>query len=200
MQNARMTTQPRLYGPERSRFAALAVLAAALIAGTAAGAPAKPDAAIAVIAAAPIKDLTVADAYPAGELRWLLWSDGAAADRAVHLALYRRAGGAAVQTWANGWRGAYDPALRQIEDWRYAGHPVSAVTMQRGAATAQLDLYGLNAADEPVRLAEKSATSVSWAVGADGKPVLILYAAAAGGTLTASCYAWNGELAAFPCP
>jgi hypothetical protein len=178
---------------------ALAALLAGLAGGRAHAAAAKPAPDLAAIVSAPVRDLVLANADPAGDLRWLLWSDGAAAERAVHLALYHRDGGAVARSWSNDWPGAAEPTLRQIADWRYAGHPVSAVTMQRGAATAQLDLFGLSADDQPVRLAEKRATSFSWAVGADGKPVLILYAAS-GDTLAASCYGWTGELSAFPCP
>ena len=156
-------------------------------------AEAAPPPDLAAIAAAPVHDLAMTEA--GGDARWLLWSTGTGADQAVHLALYRRAKAA----WSTAWPDAYGPRLRLMPEWRHGGQPVLAVTLQFGAAAEQLDLFGLDAKGQPVRLAEKLGAAVGWAAGTDGTPLVILYDAAAG-ALKPSCYSWKDELTAAVCP
>jgi hypothetical protein len=146
-----------------------------------------------VIAAAeaPFHGLTIEDADPAGALRWAAWGEGTAGAQMVRLALLNH-GAAGGALWAMSWPDAYDPGIQPTPEWRFAGHPVLALTMQFGAAAEQIDLFGLDSENHPVRLAEKLAAAIGWSVNASGDLVMIVYSLPAS-ALVPACFGWNSS-------
>jgi hypothetical protein len=169
------------------------VLAMAFFSERAVAAPALgPLGGIVVSAArAPFHGLLIEDADKTGLLHWAAWGEGKAGSQTVRLALVNSLyGGRAL--WAMSWPDAYGPGLRPTPEWSFAGHPLLALTMQFGAAAEQIDLYGLDAKNQPVRLAEELGAAIGWSVDATGNLVLIVYSMPAS-TLVPACFGWNSS-------
>ncbi|AKL11106.1 TPA: hypothetical protein I8271_000938 [Kluyvera intermedia] len=149
----------------------------------------KPDV-INRIMAEPVHNLSLMDADPQGTLRWVVWQEGQADSRASYLALYQQAKGVASPVWSTSWSDAWAPALYSLSEWRWQGNALLAVTLQFGAAAGQVELYGLDAKNQPVQLAEKTAASVGWKINEAGERLLVLYEPKPT-TLKASCYGWR---------
>ena len=135
-----------------------------------------------------------------GTLRWAAWQLGAPPSQSVRLAFYDATHAPARPLWSVGWPDAYNP-LVQATGWTHAGRPVLALTMQFGAAAQQVDLYGLDAASHPVRMAEMLGAAVGWVVHPD-RTVLIVYQTPVS-ALVPHCFDWQdrtGQLAEVKCP
>jgi hypothetical protein len=150
----------------------------------------------------PFSGLNIEDANPSGTLRWAAWGDGPAGSQTVRLALLDPAPSSTMALWATAWPDAYGAALRPTPEWQFAGHQLMAITMQFGAAAEQIDLYGLDARNQPVRLAEKLGAAIGWAVDSSGDLVLIVYSMP-DSALVPACFGWNpatSQLAPANCP
>ena len=144
------------------------------------------------IMAEPVHNLSLMDADPQGALRWVAWQEGQADTRVSYLALFQQGKGAALSVWSTGWPDAWAPALQPLSEWRWQGNALLAVTLQFGAAAAQIELFGLDAKNRPVHLAEKTAASVGWKINEAGERLLVLYEPKPT-ALKASCYGWQGN-------
>ncbi len=146
--------------------------------------------------------LSVEDANASGSLRWAAWGDGPAGSQTVRLALLDAAGTRTAALWATAWPNAYGAGLRPTPEWQFAGHQVMAITMQFGAAAEQIDVYGLDTKNQPVRLAEKLGAAIGWAVDSSGDLILIVYSMP-DSALVPACFGWNpatSQLAPASCP
>lgn len=142
------------------------------------------------IMAEPVRNLSLMDADPQGALRWVVWQEGQADSRVSYLALYQQDKGAASSVWSTSWPDAWSPALQPLSEWRWQGNALLAVTLQFGAAAEQVELYGLDTQNRPVKLAEKTAASVNWKINEAGQRLLVLYEPKPT-ILKASCYGWQ---------
>jgi len=154
------------------------------------------------IAKKPFSGLMIEDANEAGSLRWAAWGEGPAGSQTVRLALLSTASASTTALWATAWPDAYGAALRPTPEWQFADHQIMAITMQFGAAAAQVDLYGLDAKNRPVRLAEKLGAAIGWAVDSSGDLILIVYSMP-DSALVPACFGWSpvaSQLAPATCP
>lgn len=169
-------------------FFALAFIASAAVRA----AENKTPEAINRIMAESVHNLSLMDADPQGALRWVAWQEGQADTRVSYLALFQQGKGAALSVWSTGWPDAWAPALQPLSEWRWQGNALLAVTLQFGAAAAQIELFGLDAKNRPVHLAEKTAASVGWKINEAGERLLVLYEPKPT-ALKAICYGWQGN-------
>jgi len=154
------------------------------------------------LAKMPFSGLSMANANFSGSLRWTAWAEGPARSQTVRLALLDTAPITSAAIWATAWPDAYGAGLRPAPEWQFAGHQLMAVTMQFGAAAAQIDFYGLDAKNQPVRLAEKLGAAIGWAVDSSGDLILIVYSMP-DSSLVPACFGWNpttSQLAPATCP
>ncbi|SFE68802.1 hypothetical protein SAMN05216563_107134 [Phytobacter palmae] len=142
------------------------------------------------IMAEPLHNLSLLDADPQGELRWVAWQEGEGESRVSSLALFKQSKGAASSVWSTSWPDAWSPALQPLSEWRWQGNALLAVTLQFGAAAGQVELYGLDTQKRPLKLAEKTAASVGWKINEAGQRLLVLYEPKPT-ALKASCYGWQ---------
>lgn len=142
------------------------------------------------IMAEPVRNLSLMDADPQGDLRWVVWQEGRADSSVSYLALFKQDKGAASSVWSTSWPDAWSPALQPLPEWRWQGNALVAVTLQFGAAAGQVELYGLDTQNRPIKLAEKTAASVSWKINESGQRLLVLYEPKPT-ALKASCYGWR---------
>lgn len=142
------------------------------------------------IMAEPIRNLSLIDADPQGALRWVVWQEGQVDSRVSYLALYQQGKGEASSVWSTSWPDAWSPALQPLSEWRWQGNALLAVTLQFGATAEQVELYGLDTRNRPVKLAEKTAASVNWKINEAGQRLLVLYEPKPT-ILKSSCYGWQ---------
>lgn len=142
------------------------------------------------IMAKPIRNLSLIDADPQGALRWVVWQEGQVDSRVSYLALYQQGKGEASSVWSTSWPDAWSPALQPLSEWRWQGNALLAVTLQFGATAEQVELYGLDTRNRPVKLAEKTAASVNWKINEAGQRLLVLYEPKPT-ILKSSCYGWQ---------
>ena len=156
------------------------------------------DARVTELAKAPFETLTMIPADSEKQLRWIAWSETADNRPTSYLALF--AGHTGTVAWQADWPDAYSPSVREVTQWRYAGRPVTALTVSFGAAAEQVDLYGLDASNRPVRLAERLGVAVDFRSSPDGKLVLEVFRTPDTIPL-ANCFVWESELLkSEPCP
>jgi hypothetical protein len=185
----------------RSLFMAL-VMAVFLQQAVAAPALGPLGGSVETISKMPFSGLSIENANASGSMRWAAWGEGPAGSQTVRLALLDTAATSTTALWAMAWPDAYGAALRPTPEWQFAGHQLMAITMQFGAAAEQVDLYGLGAKNQPVRLAEKLGAAISWAVDSSGDLILIIYSTPES-ALVPACFGWNpatSQLAPANCP
>lgn len=156
-----------------------------------------PDAVLKIVSASDVRNFAMADASGDDGLRWSVWEEGSRDARTSRLALFT----GKKSTWSTQWQDAYNPALQVVPDWQWHGHALAAVTLQFGAAAAQLSAYGLDDKKQPVKLFEKEAASIGWLISGKGQRLLALYDAKPT-ALEATCYGWDeseGKLKMQPC-
>jgi hypothetical protein len=134
--------------------------------------------------------VSIAEANDNGEMRWATWEDKSDKSKGVYLSLYSIEKKTAKQLWSTSWPDAYRPVMRVLTEWTWHDHPTVAVTMQFGAAAAQVDLYGLDGNNKAIRLAEILTSDIEWAVNKDEDTLLIASDATPNG-LKAKCYGWD---------
>jgi hypothetical protein len=150
----------------------------------------------------PFSGLNIEAANSSGSLRWAAWGEGPAGSQTVRLALLDTAGTTTTALWATAWPDAYGAALRPTPEWQFAGHQLMAITMQFGAAAEQIDIYGLDEKNQPVRLAEKLGAAIGWAADSSGDLILIVYSMP-DSALVPACFGWNpatSQLSPASCP
>lgn len=150
----------------------------------------KPPEVIDRIMAEPIPNLSLTNADPRGSLRWVVWEEGSGESRTSHLALFTHEKATASSVWSTSWPDAWAPALQPAPEWRWRDRALLAVTLQFGAAAEQVELYGLDAQNKPVHLAEKTAASIGWKINTAGQRLLVLYEPETT-VLKARCYGWQ---------
>jgi hypothetical protein len=153
-----------------------------------------------VARAVSIGPIVVADAGGGTGLHWAAWSNQAGPSPSVRLALFDTRKSPAEAVWSQSWPGAYDPRFVALTPWVSARHPVYALTMQFGAAAEQVDLFGLDSAGRPARLAEKLGAEIGFIVAADQSALVVYQTPHV--ALVPSCYEWSdrGKLVASACP
>ncbi|MGB8840870.1 MAG: hypothetical protein WCC64_07340 [Aliidongia sp.] len=148
----------------------------------------------------PFHGLQLAVIDPAKALSWAVWGEGSPANQSVHLALFSVATDAPL--WTDVKAEAYDPGFRLLTDWRQENRPMVAVTFRYGAAAAQIELYGLDATDHPIRLDERLGAEIGWTIDTAGRTLLVIYSQQSG-MLQPTCFGWDtgsGKLLPQPCP
>jgi hypothetical protein len=133
--------------------------------------------------------------------RWEISTEGIQPNSEVTLALVNPQG---QRTWQHTWLHTYEPTLRLLPQWRYNEGAVLAVTVQHGAAAAELTLFGLGRG-EPTQLHNELVSAVEWKHAPDGEWLLVVDNPSDNPPplLVSSCYGWNevkAQLAPKDCP
>jgi hypothetical protein len=123
-------------------------------------------------------------------LRWAVWSEYAAQGMMVKLALVKNTATGPVVLHALERKGAYEPTITRITDWRHGKHPVLAFTYHQGAAAEQVELIGLDTSNQPVQLDQRLGEIVGWAISPQGQTLLGIYARPES-RLVPTWYRWN---------
>lgn len=128
------------------------------------------------------------------QLRWLTWSERKGQDSVARLALLGHdATGTAVLTVIER-ADAYAPAFAHYLPWRHGQFPVQGWTYMQGAAVQALELYGIDAQEQAVKLDELSGMAIGWRINKQGKVLVEAYdqnTPRQPALLSPSCYTWQ---------
>ncbi len=108
----------------------------------------------------------------------------------VVLALIKKVKNGTSLVWSIGRRDGYEPDIIRISDWRYGQHPLMAFTFQYGAAAEQVELYGIDSKNIPVKVGEILGEEIDWSINSDGEGIMNVYSKP-NGRMAATCYRWN---------
>ena len=93
-------------------------------------------------------------------LRWASWMTGSQpGPHAVWLALLLREHKTPRTVWSTSRADGYLPKIDMIFNWQYSGKPTLLFTYQMGAEAQELELYGLDASNNPILIGRASAAA-----------------------------------------
>lgn len=122
--------------------------------------------------------------------RWVVWSESGKQTKSVKLLVT----GKKLATTPRTIPDAYEPNVRQVEQWQMGSHPILALTYRLGAAAQQLELIGLNNRNQAVLIDEKMGEQIEWRINGNGELLLSVYTKPEG-RLLPTCYRWQEKIA-----
>jgi hypothetical protein len=107
-------------------------------------------------------------------LRWAVWNQTSSQSKIVKLALVKNITSGPVVLYTLERKDAYESDIKRISEWRYGKHPVFALTYHYGAAAEQVELFGLDDNNRPMKIDEMLGECIGWSIN-DGQTVLGVY-------------------------
>lgn len=124
------------------------------------------------------------------QLRWATWGNRSKHGMSIVLALLKKTQNDVSVLWSKEKHDTFEPNLTRLTSWRYGQHPILALTYRYGALAEQVELYGIDAKNRPVKLGEELGEEVKWSINSAGEGVMNVYSKPKG-HIVPICYRWN---------
>jgi hypothetical protein len=124
------------------------------------------------------------------QLRWATWGNRSKHGMSIVLALLKKTQNGVSILWSREKHHSYEPHLTRLTSWRYGQHPILALTYRYGALAEQVELYGLDAKNQPVKLGEELGEEVEWSINSVGEGLMSVYSNPEG-HIVPTCYRWE---------
>lgn len=125
-------------------------------------------------------------------LRWATWGNRSKHGMLIVLALLKNTQNDVSVLWSREKHDSYEPHLTRLSSWRYGQHPILALTYRHGALAEQVELYGLDAKNRPVKLGEELGEEVEWSINSAGEELMRVYSNPEG-HIVSTCYRWENK-------
>ncbi|NVN90409.1 MAG: hypothetical protein HXX11_07360 [Desulfuromonadales bacterium] len=126
------------------------------------------------------------------QLRWATWGKHSKHGMSTVLALMKKTRNGVTILWLKEKLDSYEPGLLRLTSWRYGQHPVLALSYRYGALAEQVEFYGLDAKNGPVKVGEGLGEDIEWSVNSKGEGLLNIYSKS-GDHMLPTCYRWENK-------
>ena len=125
-------------------------------------------------------------------LRWVTWGNRSKKGMTTVLVLLKKGKTESPVLWSREFYDCYEPNLIRLTGWQYGQHPIVALTYRYGALAEQVEIYGLDKKNRPVKIGEEFGEAIEWSINSSGERLMNVYSKPEG-QIVPTCYGWDNH-------